>query len=86
VNFLDPAVEVAGRPVCTLAFPLVHVGPNHVAVGPMKFGVDVENALNVVVSRGNVLETAERETSRIPRSPPRICPGRSRFTFSPKQR
>ena len=38
------AVEIAGRAVPALAFPLIVVHPDDVAVGAVEFGVDVDEA------------------------------------------
>jgi len=50
------AREVAGRAGEVLAFPLVHVGPDSVAIGAVEFGVEVDDGLDVVVAGGNVFE------------------------------
>jgi hypothetical protein len=52
----DLTVQIAGRPVEALALPLIHMGPNHVAIGAVKLRVDVDQCLNVVVARRHVLQ------------------------------
>ena len=64
MDSLDFAVQVAGRPVELLALPLVHVGRDDVAVSAVKFGVDVEHRLHIIVPGGNFLQAAERVSER----------------------
>src|SRR2546425_1499788 len=64
MDSLDLAVQVAGRAVELLAFPLVHVGPDGVAVGAVKLCVDVKHRLDVIVPGGNFLQAAERISER----------------------
>ena len=54
VHLLHLAHEVAGRRVEVLAFPLVVVHPDHVAVGAGELRVDVEQRLHVVVAGGDL--------------------------------
>src|SRR5262245_14351345 len=56
VNTLRLAVEIAGRDVPVLPFPLVVVHPDGVAVGTRELGIDVDEALHVVVAGRQVLE------------------------------
>ncbi len=58
------AIQIARRMVETLPLPLVHVRPNRVAIGAMKFGIDVDERLNVIISGGNVAQTARWMTRR----------------------
>src|SRR2546426_11142206 len=64
MDSLNLAVQVAGRQVELLALPLVHVGPDGVAVGAVEFCVDVEYRLDVIVAGGNFLQAAERVSER----------------------
>ncbi len=43
-----------------MAFPLIHVRPNGVPVGTMKFRVHVHHRLHVIVARGNLGERVHR--------------------------
>ncbi len=60
MDLLHLAIEIAGRLVELLAFPLVHVRPDGVTIGAMEFRVHVDQRLHVVVTWGNVLETGKR--------------------------
>src|SRR5262249_29642179 len=50
------AVEIPRRTIELLSFPLIQVGPDDVAVGALKSGVDVEQGLHVVVARGQLTD------------------------------
>src|SRR5262249_45939794 len=50
------AVKIPRRTIELLSFPLIHVGPDDVAVGALKSGVDVEQGLHVVVARGQLAD------------------------------
>ena len=51
--------EVAGRAFPVLAFPLIHVQPEGLAIGARERRVDVDERLHPVVAGGNVLETGD---------------------------
>jgi hypothetical protein len=48
-----------------LALPLIGMHPNHMAVGAMKLGVDVQHRLRVVVAGWDVREVVEREAEHM---------------------
>ena len=54
------AIEVAGRDVPVLPFPLVVVHPHHVTVGALELGVDVDEPLHEVVARRQVAQARHR--------------------------
>lgn len=49
-------VEITRRAVELLSFALVKVCPEHVSVGSMELGIDIQDRLNVVVSRRQCAE------------------------------
>src|SRR5206468_12939992 len=51
-------------PAELLALPLVHVGPDHVAVGAVEFRVEARQRLNVIVAGGDLLQTAQGISER----------------------
>ncbi len=53
------AVQIPWRTVPALAFPLIVVHPEYVAVGAAKLGVDVDHRLHEVVARWNLRETGD---------------------------
>jgi hypothetical protein len=48
--------QVARRAREVLPLPLIHVGPNHVAIGAVKFGKNIENSLDGVVAGREVAQ------------------------------
>src|ERR1700691_3315766 len=64
MHFLHPAVEVAGRREHILPFPLIHVGPDCVAVRAMKLGVYIQERLHIVIAGRNFTEGADGITGR----------------------
>ena len=59
-DLLRLAVEIAGRDVPVLPFPLVVVHPHGVAVGALELGVDVDERLHEVVAGRQVLQARHR--------------------------
>src|SRR5262245_22957193 len=53
---LDVAVQIAGRYLELLPLPLIVVHPNGVPVGPLEFGVDINETLNEVLAGGQIAE------------------------------
>ena len=64
VHLLHVAVQIARRLIELLALPLVHVGPDNVAIGTVKFGIDIHQRLHIVVARGYLLQAAQGITQR----------------------
>src|SRR5207245_9099614 len=58
------AHEVPGGPVELLSLPLGGVQPQGVPIGPVELRVDVEQALHVVVPRGDFPEARQRVPER----------------------
>ena len=54
------AVEIAGRALPVLSFPLIHVHPHRVAVRARKARVDVHERLHPVLAGRNVAQARER--------------------------
>ena len=61
---LDFAIEVAGRAVELLAFPLVEVHPDGVAVGAVTLRVNGNECLDVIIAGGDIGEALGRVTER----------------------
>jgi len=64
VYLRDFAIEVAGRAAELLAFPLVKVHPEGVAVGAVTLRVNVDERLNVIIAGGDISEARWRVTER----------------------
>ncbi len=58
------AVQIAGRSVPLLPFPLVHVGLDRVAVGASERRVDIDHRLHPVVAGGDLRDRRERSAAR----------------------
>ncbi len=59
MHLLHLAVQISRRFVELLAFPTVHVRPDRVPVGAMKFRVDINQRLHVVIARRQLLHALE---------------------------
>ena len=84
VDAPDIADQVARRSGEVLAFPLVVVHPDGVAVGAVKFGIDTDHGLDEIVP-GRI---SRRLWTGDPRSVPSIaagCPGVRRTMSRPKK-
>ena len=51
-NLLYLAEEITGRPAPILSFPLIHVHPEDMAIGPIKPGIFIKYSLNIVLAGG----------------------------------
>ena len=60
----DFAVEIPRRLVELLTLTLIEVSPEYVSVGSVNLRINVENRLDIVVTRLEVMETRERSTKR----------------------
>jgi hypothetical protein len=60
MDALRLAEEVSWRSIEPLPFPMIHMHPDGVAIFTMNLSVDVNQSLDVVVTRGNVLQRLER--------------------------
>ena len=85
VHLPHRAHEVSRRLVELLAFPLVVVQPQGVAVRATKLRVHVEQSLHVVVARRNVLEARDRVPEGRPAHDSR-CAGRELGDIDPEER
>jgi hypothetical protein len=65
VNLLHFTVNISRRPVEPLTFPLIHMSPDHMTVGPFKFCVDVQQSLNRIITGRNLFQTLQRETQTL---------------------
>ena len=64
---MDPnrrALDVAGRSLPVLPFPLIHVHPHGVAVGAHELRVDVDERLRPVVARRQIAKALDRIAGR----------------------
>src|SRR5712671_1428341 len=64
VEMASIAEQVPRRLIELLAFPLVHVGPDGVAVRPLETRVDVQQRLHVIVTGGQFPYRLERIAKR----------------------
>lgn len=59
MNFLNCAIRVAGCERGKFTDP-IEMGPDGVAIGAVKLGVNVQKRFDVVISRGEIFEARER--------------------------
>src|SRR3989442_7038297 len=62
MNFDRLAVKISGGNIEMLSFPLVHVHLDNMPVGAMKGCVNVEHALDVIITRGEIVQVFQRIT------------------------
>src|SRR5579862_7986294 len=61
-NFADQ-ISRGSRKV--LAFPLVHMSPDHVTIGTVEFGIDVQKRLNIIITGRYVAQALRGKSLRI---------------------
>jgi len=64
MHFLCFTDQVAGRSTHVLTLPLVHVRPDHVTVGTVELGIDIEKRLDIVIASRDLAEAAYRKSQR----------------------
>ncbi len=83
-ELLRRAVKISGRAVPVLAFPLIVVHPDHVAVGAVKFGIDVDEGLHPIFA-GRDFGEADDGRAEVGRVDDRVLRGAELFDIASEE-